>query len=310
MSSVLHDKYRPRLFKHVVGQDRIIESLQKVLKDGSSHSFLFSGPSGVGKTTLARICAKRVGCAARDLIEIDAATHSGVDSMRAVAQSVQYRPLGKGSSKVVIVDEAHGCSKSAWNSALKSLEEPPEHAYWFLCTTEISKVPRTIRTRCTTYSLGLVDKRSLTGLVKQVAESESLGVGGDVIDFIVSEAAGSPRQALVYLATCAGIQSRSQAASLLKIAQESEPMVELCRLLLKGGSWKKAASIIEKLEDKNVESVRIVVSNYMARVAIGTTNEQQLIKVLFILECFSQPFNQSDRLAPLLLSTGRALYGE
>ncbi len=128
----LHLKYRPKDFDEVVGQDAVVKSLQQAVKNNAGHTFLFTGLSGVGKTTLARITAATVGCVSSNLIEIDAATHTGVDDMRDVTFSLKYKPIGVGSVKVIIVDECHMLSKSAWNSLLKVLEEPPAWVYWML----------------------------------------------------------------------------------------------------------------------------------------------------------------------------------
>ena len=134
-------KYRPQSWKQVIGQDAAIKSLRATLKAGGKHGFLFTGPSGVGKTTVARILAAAVGCEAHNLLEIDAATHTGIDAMRAVSEGVAYKAFGDSPVKVMIIDEAHSLSKAAWQSLLKVVEEPPEHAYWVFCTTEPGKIP-------------------------------------------------------------------------------------------------------------------------------------------------------------------------
>ena len=134
-------KYRPTTWDDVVGHKGVIRALKATLAKCSARSFLFSGPAGCGKTTLARLIAKAEGC--DQPREIDAASNSGVDDMRAVAATANYRGMDGGPT-VIIVDECHRLSKQAWDALLKPIEEPPNDVYWVLCTTELTKVPKTL----------------------------------------------------------------------------------------------------------------------------------------------------------------------
>jgi len=168
MTKVLYRKYRPLNFAEVINQDVVKTILQNALTEGRvSHAYLFTGPRGVGKTTIARILAKAVNCQKQttgepctkcnncqmvqegrflDLIEIDAASYTGVDNIRDIIDHTRFAP-STGKFKVFIVDEVHMLSKSAFNALLKTLEEPPAHAMFILATTEIHKVPATIISR-------------------------------------------------------------------------------------------------------------------------------------------------------------------
>lgn len=306
-SEALHVKYRPRRFADVLGQEAIVASLQPLIKKGEQQAYLFTGPSGVGKTTLARICAGALGVAPEDVRETDAATFAGVDDMRAITSVLQYAALG-GGGRAMIIDECHSLSKKAWESLYKSVEEPPPHAYWFFCTTEASKVPTTIKTRCAAYTLKPVAERAMRQLFDKVDEAEHMELSDEVADLIIREAGGSPRQMLVNMAVCQGAGTRKDAATLLRSAIGSEGAIELCRFLMgTGRSWGKAMAIVGKLTSESPEGVRIVVSNYFAKVAMGAKSDKAAAYAAHVLECFDEPYNQSDGLAPLVLSLARAL---
>lgn len=304
----LHVKYRPKKFEDVVGQNSIVKSIQSMIKKGSVHTFLFDGPSGCGKTTLARICAREVGCDPEYVLDIDAATNTGVENIRAVQEVLRYKPLGDGKVRVVILDECHMLSKSAWNSMLKVVEEPPEHIYWFFCTTELGKVPATIKTRCAKASLKALSFDDLKILLQRVLKKEKATMDKKILDVVIGEAYGSPRKALVNLESCLEATSVREASEILQSAVASDSTIELCRFLVKGGgSWGAAMKIVEKLKDVESESVRIVLCNYVAAVLKKVKSTRDAGRHLAILEAFEGPYHQSEKQAPLLLSLGRVL---
>lgn len=306
----LATKYRPDGFDEVVGQDAVVKSMKMVLEKKSSKCFLLSGPSGTGKTTLARIAARTLGVkGSGSLREIDAASKTGVDDMRQVCVDLAYKALG-GGGRALIVDECHQLSKAAWNSLLKITEEPPPETYWFFCTTEPGKVPVTIKRRSSTYDLKLVPDKTLGALLKWVCKEEALTIKPEIMDLVIKESKGSPRQALVNLAMVSGLDDRKEAASILQTVVESEPVIELARFLLKGGSWTRAMALYEGLENDNPESVRIVIANYFAAVVKGSKTDRDAARHLSLLSAFSEPYVSSDRSAPLLMSIGRALFSD
>lgn len=302
----LHTKYRPTKFEDVIGQKVIVRSLKDVMDAGSSHSFLFTGPSGVGKTTLARIVANLVGCDAMNIIEIDAATYTGIDAMRGITESTNYHAFGASPNRAIIIDEVHGLSKQAFQALLKSLEEPPPHIYWLLCTTEPSKVPATIKTRCLSYDLKPVSANEIFDLLEEVCDKEDLDPEEGILNLISKEAGGSPRQALVYLSMCSGCSSRAEAAELLRTAAESKDVIDLCRFLIsgKGFTWDKAMKMLEPLKDHNAESIRLVVVSYVTTVLLKTKSTKTAEWPLRVLDCFSRPCYPGDKLAPILLAIG------
>lgn len=306
----LHTKYRPKKWADVVGQATVVKAMSRMVENKESQCYLLCGPSGTGKTTLARIASYAMGCQTKDIMDIDAATHTGVDEMRNVQDACRYKPFGKSSMRTVIIDECHSLSKNAWQSLLKITEEPPAHVVFFFCTTEPAKVPATIKTRSSAFTLKEVEDTVLGGLFDTICEKEKLDLPGDVGDMVIREAHGSPRQMLVNLAMCKDCKTKKEAAELLRAAIQSDAIIELCRFLMKGGSWLKAMAIFSKLSDENPESVRIVVCNYMASVLIGSKGDDESARVLNMLEAFSTPYNPSERAAPLLLSIGRVLFSE
>jgi DNA polymerase-3 subunit gamma/tau len=306
--TVLHQKYRPTSWGQVIGNKAVVSAFAKTVSNRGSQAFLLVGGSGVGKTTLSRIAAYELGCDEASIIEIDAATHTGIDDMRQLQEVCRYRPFGASQQRVIIVDEAHMLSKSAWNSILKATEEPPEYVSWFFCTTEASKVPATIKTRCAAFTLRELADKELGVLYDQVCEAEEIELDGSIGDLIIREAKGSPRQLLVNLAVCRSAESKQEAAKILYTVTESDPSLELCRFLSKGGSWIKAMQLLSKIEGQP-ESVRILVSNYFGTAIKNAKSDNEAGRFLTILDAFSQPYNTSDQMAPLMLSIGRVLFG-
>jgi replication-associated recombination protein RarA len=306
--SVLHTEHRPRTLADVVGQEGACRALSGLIKREESRAFLMSGPSGTGKTTLARIGARMLGCADKDVLEIDAATHTGIDSMRAVQDLLQYRPFGKSTMRVVIIDEAHAVSRQAWQSLLKSIEEPPAHVAWFLCTTEPGKVPQTIKTRCSVIPLAPVAEPDMRRLYARVAEAEGVKLPDEVRAVIIRQAEGSPRQMLVNLAMCRDARSRKEASAILRDARESDAVVELCKFLMARGSWPAACAILDKLADEPPESVRIAVCNYLGGALRRAGSDKQACALLALLEPFAEPFAAGADRAMLVVAVGRALY--
>lgn len=301
-SQSLYIKYRPRLFKEVIGHADIARSLQAALKKETNHTFLLTGPSGLGKTTFARLAAATLNATVQ---EIDAATFTGIDDMREITKTLAYRPLNA-DIKVIIVDECHALSKSAWQSLLKSLEEPPAWLYWFLCTTDMAKVPENIKTRCTAYSLKPLPVADIIELLEWVAGEEAVladELGGQILRLCAKEASGSPRQALVNMGACLTAKSREEAASLLMSVGESAEANELAALLLKGAGWDQLKDILEILKEQNPESVRHVVRAYVTK-AILSTKKKPPEKWFAVLEAFSTSFSSSDGMSPLVLALG------
>lgn len=308
MSDVLHEKYRPDEIGHLLGQDAMVHSLTQIIEGDRSHAFLFTGPSGCGKTTTARAIARAVGCLDPDILEHDAASNTGVDDMRPITQGLRYKPFAEGTSRALIIDECHRLSGNAWDAILKSMEEPPDWAYWFFCTTNVAKVPKTAITRCTQFELRPVPwQLLLSDLIAPIANEEGFTASEKVLGIVCREAQGSPRQALVNLTVCAHARDEKEALSLLKSAAESNAAIDLARALTKGDSWENLLKIIAGLKEENPESVRHVVRAYSTTVILGSKTAKGAQRALAVLDAFSTPFNSTDGISPLVLAVGRLL---
>lgn len=197
--TTLYRKYRPETFDQVRGQDHIVQALQTAIASNQiGHAYIFSGDRGTGKTTMARIFAQAIGTDRVDLYEIDAASHTGVDNIRSLTESVQTLPL-ESQYKVYIIDEAHMLSKSAFNALLKTLEEPPAHVIFILATTEPHKILDTIISRCQVYTFRNPHEQLLQEMVMDVAKSEGKKLDTDAADLIALLGNGSFRDTLTIL---------------------------------------------------------------------------------------------------------------
>jgi DNA polymerase III subunit gamma/tau len=309
--SGLDTKYRPKTFDKVVGQRTAVKTIESALKRKQAKAFLLIGPSGVGKTTLARIACKALGCVSVGaILEIDAADNTGVDDTREIKRQVQYQPLG-GEQRAVIMDECHRLSANAWDSLLKMIEEPPPHLTWWLCTTDPTKIPETVRTRCIRVQLQDVGEKDLRIRLDQVIKMEKLTVDDDIKDIVIREANGSPRQMLVNLEAVIECKSDVEAAEALRSALKSEIAIDLAKFLLAGkGSWAKAMTFVEELQKQGTspESVRYVVSNYVAGALKRSNTDNRACALLGIIEAFSTPYPRGNEMPGLLRSIGMCLY--
>lgn len=305
----LHVKYRPQDWSSVVGQDATIKSLRMALdKPTAPHSFLLTGPSGCGKTTLSRIIAHVVGCQPANIVEIDAATNNGIDDMREVTAALRYQGFGETPNKLIIIDECHALSKAAWQSLLKSVEEPPSHVYFAFCTTEPSKVPETIRTRCAAYDLKPVKYDDLVDLLVKVCDEERLPTSDAILGLVARAADGSPRKALVYLGQVAEIKDLDEVSRLLEQPLENKEIIDLCRALVSRSlTWEKLTATLKQIDGLTAESARVVITNYLGACLAGAKTEKAARPLYYMLDAFSRPYASSDKLAPLLLSFGRLM---
>ena len=307
----LHEAYRPTEWEHVVGQDGVVAALRGVIERGESQCFLFCGPSGVGKTTLAKLAARKLGCDG-NVIETNGAANTGIDDMRRILETLSYRPFGDSTARGIIIDECQRLSKQAFDSLLKDTENPPSHVFWFFTTTEPDKVPAALKTRSTMFTLRPVADDELAKLYFEISTAEEIVLSPDISKLIIHEARGSPRQLLVNMATCRTVTSKAEAAKLLQSAEGSPQTIELCRYIAHGlnyaSAWDKAMQIVGKFENERPESIRIVLQHYMASAALKAKSDREACYFLNIMEQFAAPFNDSEGMAPLIRALGRVKY--
>jgi DNA polymerase III gamma/tau subunit len=311
-TEALHDKYRPVELDDVSGHDAVIKSIKRIVQKRASHCFLITGPSGLGKTTIARCIAYALGAGVNDIEDVDAALYSGKDDVRLLLEKLAYRPFGDSSIRCFVMDECHRMSAAAWASLLKSTEEPPDWAFWFFCTTEPAKVPEAICTRSTRYDLKPLSVDTLLDyIVAPVAQAEAMEVDEKILRLCAVEAHGSPRQALVNLAVCGTAESVEEAAQLLSNnlsgVQDAAAVIALARLFFKNTSWAEAQTALAALKEESPETVRRVIDAYFTKALLGAKGPQQAKRALAVLGAFNSPATIWDRMSLVVLATSRLI---
>ena len=198
MQEALYRKYRPSSLEELVGQSDAVQLISEQIKNSNlSHAYLFSGPRGVGKTSLARIIATTIGCdPVFDITEIDAASHNKVDDVRELNDSVNFIASSPGKKRVFILDEVHMLSNAASNAFLKTLEEPPEHVIFILATTEPERVIETIRSRTTQIAFKRIKNADIITSLEKISKAEKIKLSKDVLEYIANQSDGSLRDAI------------------------------------------------------------------------------------------------------------------
>ena len=299
----LHLKYRPKTFDEFIGNNAIVNSIIDTIP--ITHLYLFYGPKGCGKTTLARLVAKELEIEnAFDIHEMDAASIGGIDSTKEIKSTIHTMPLS-GNRKIYIIDECHRLTVQAQDVWLKTFEEPPEHVYFVLCTTDFQKVLSTVKSRAAKYQVRPLKRMEMTELIDWVCNEENIEFDKRVKKEIINNES-TPRDALVLLDQIKECDVEEASVLLSGIdAETSKTVIDLCRLLLKSkkNKWKEVVEILKELDDEP-ESIRRAVLGYMAKVML---NSDPVIPSI-IIEEFEEPFYNSGK-AGLVLACYRVVLG-
>lgn len=282
----LATKHRPKKLSRIIGNKNVCAQLEKMLSRRRSeipHTMLFHGPAGTGKTTLARIVARGLGCDFRiDGIERNAAHCRGIDDARELCEAANRAPMSS-DIRVIILDECHQLTTAAQNCLLKSLEEPPPHAYFLLCTTEPEKLLNTVATRCTKFqTLSIADDEVVAGL-RRICKRERIKLSDGILKEIADNSDGSMREALTILDSLRDVGDEKDIARMIvENKAKRDGAFNLFLALLKKKNWR---AVLKTIDDAP-ETIRIVVAR-----AASTYVMKRNMKAAAILEIFvEQPF--------------------
>ena len=303
---VLARRYRPKNFDNLIGQTSTVRILSNAFKlNRIAHAFLFTGVRGVGKTTAARIVARGLNClntdnptiapcgkcssciaAANDrhvdIIEIDAASHTGVDDMRELTEGVRYKP-SVGRFRIYIIDEVHMLSNQAFNALLKTLEEPPEHAKFIFCTTEIRKIPITVLSRCQKFDLRRVSTSEIINHLKMICESENVLIDSESLNLLARSSEGSVRDSLSLLDQAISIGKNDIKAEDVKVMlglSDKSKVWDLFDSLMEGDPLKAIKNYEDLLNDGSdpfllIEELMRICHNVTRTIAVPTLDMSQ-----------------------------------
>ena len=293
----LYKRHRPKNLQEIVGNRETVTTLQSMVESKNlPHTFLLTGNTGTGKTTLARIIAKEVGSKGFDIKEINSADFRGIDTVRSVISNSQFAPV-ESKAIVWILDELHTMGNIQQTALLKILEDTPKSVYFVLCTTNGEKLLKAIRSRCSTFNMNNLDEDESIELLKQVCKKEKEKIDNEVLKTIAKSAAGRPRETIQILEQVIATPKKQRLKMASKIVSVENQAIDLARVLIKqGAGWKEVREILKGLKEVEPETVRRVVLGYCTAVLLNKDNE----RVGLVMENFIEPYYDSGFNALLL----------
>ena len=285
----LYQKYRPVDFDSVYGNEQIVSALSNYAADLKKcpHVFLLHGPTGCGKTTLARIFANAIGVAtdSPDYKEINSSDFRGIDTIRELNRVLLFKGLS-GKNRVYVIDECHKLTNDAQNAFLKKLEDTPPHVYFVLCTTEPGKLIKAIQNRCTQLQVKTLDVKQTKRLLKRVVKAEKDQVDDSLLEMIAEQSQGHARQALKLLQNVLAVSEEQREGILNQFIEESGQVSELCRALLDSRSnWSMISNILKSIKEIDPETIRRQALGYFQAVLLsGKTNGRAIVAMELFLE--------------------------
>jgi DNA polymerase-3 subunit gamma/tau len=282
----LYLKYRPTEWEDIVGNEQVVASLESIVNSKRKpHSFLFTGPSGTGKTTAARILMFSLGCDPQCLMEVDSADSNGVDFIRELKEGVNYLPQ-KGKVKGYILDECQKIGASGQSVLLKCLEEPPDFCLFALCTTNPEKLTNAIKTRCTSFNFSLLSELEIMILLKRVCKGEKKEMPKELLSKIAEKCGGSPRNALSILELFIEQPiEKLKDVDVASLVDSETQILDICRALIGGKSWKQISELLKGLKDQEPEAIRRSILGYCSACLLSGNT-----KAFLMGECFKENF--------------------
>lgn len=281
----LYNKHRPPSFDKVAGNEETIAYLQRAIKTKRvPQAILLHGPTGCGKTTIARIFSKEVGCSGIDFRELDTATFNGIATVRSISKSIGYVSM-KGGARVWLIDEVQKMTNDAQNAMLKLLEEPVKNLYFILCTTDPQKLLSTVRGRCIELKVNLLTEGQIIKELITIAKKEGVKIKREVLEQIALDSLGHPRNAIQILEKIIFLKPKQMLKAAEQSALEQSNSIELCRALISSSPWKKVANILKGLKGQDAEGIRRHVLGYAESILLKADNSRAAL----IIEEFMEP---------------------